>query len=141
MKYKVEFSGNAEIMFAMMAKLLPDELNVHVEELPEPKEEHFSKVAQLVSNNQKLMAPPKIKPKRMEHYKHPSGKTVQDFVVEFLKTRPSATWAEMSKYTVEIGYNKSSINNAVTRLMHKKVLEKVASGVYRLTKKSHDKQV
>jgi len=141
MKYKVEFSGNAEIMFAMMAKLLPDELNVHVEELPEPKEEHFSKVAQLVSNNQKLMAPPKIKPKRMEHYKHPSGKTVQDFVVEFLKTRPSATWAEMSKYTVEIGYNKSSINNAVTRLMYKKVLEKVAPGVYRLTKKSHDKQV
>ena len=139
MKYKVEFSGNAEIMFAMMAKLLPDELNVHVEELPEPKAEHFSKVAQLVNSHQKLVAPPKGKGQR--HYKDPSGKTCQDHTFEFLKSRPSATWAEMSKYTVEIGYNKSSINNAVTRLMYKKVLEKVAPGVYRLTKKSHDKQV
>jgi hypothetical protein len=134
MKYKVEFSGNAEIMFAMMAKLLPDELNVHVEELPEPKAEHFSKVAQLVASHQKAIAAPKQK--NQKHFKHPSGKTVQDFVMEFLKTRPSATWAEMSAHTVSLGYNKSSINNAVTRLMYKKMIEKVTSGVYRAIKKS-----
>jgi hypothetical protein len=135
MKYKVEFSGNAEIMFAMMAKLLPDELNVHVEELPEPKEAHFTKVAQLVANNQKLMAPPN----KIRHFKHPSGKTTQDLTVEFLKTRPSATWADMSHNLVSLGYNKSSINNAVVRLVEKKLVEKIAPGVYRIIKKSHEK--
>jgi hypothetical protein len=139
MKYKIEFSGQAELMFAMMAKLLPDELNVHVEEIPELPETHSSRVAQLVSNHQKLVAPNSSHSTRKEHFKHPTGKTVQDFVIEFLKSRPSATWAEMSKYTVTIGYNKSSINNAVTRLVYKKVVEKVAPGVYRLTKKSHEK--
>jgi hypothetical protein len=139
MKYKVEFSGNAEIMFAMMAKLLPDELNVHVEELPEPKAEHFSKVAQLVNSHQKLVAPPKGKGQR--HYKDPSGKTCQDHTFEFLKSRPSATWAEMSHHIVTLGYNKSSINNAVVRLVHKKLIEKVTTGVYRVIKKSHDRTV
>jgi hypothetical protein len=63
-KYKIEFSGQAKIMFAMMAKLLPDELNVHVEEIPELKEEHFSKVAQLVNAHQKKIAAP-FKKKRV----------------------------------------------------------------------------
>jgi|GEM_PF-4398139 hypothetical protein len=139
MKYKVEFSGNAEIMFAMMAKLLPDELNVHVEELPEPKEEHFSKVAQLVAHNQKLMAPPHNKKQRQSHFKHPDGKTAMDFTLEFLQKRQSAEWREMSHNLVSLGYNKSTINNAVTRLMEKKLVEKIAPGVYKLTKKSHEK--
>jgi hypothetical protein len=138
MKYKIEFSGQAELMFAMMAKLLPDELNVHVEEITDQPETHAAKVAQLVANHQNLL-PKSSHATRKEHFKHPTGKTVQDFVIEFLKSRPSATWAEMSKYTVSIGYNKSSINNAVTRLVYRKVVEKVAPGVYRLTKKPHEK--
>jgi hypothetical protein len=139
MKYKVEFSGNAKIMFAMMAKLLPDELNVHVEELPDHSEAHASKVAQLVTAHQKLVAPPTKKGQR--HYKDPSGKTCQDHTFEFLKGRPSATWADMSHYIVTLGYNKSSINNAVVRLVHKKLIEKVTTGVYRVIKKSHDRTV
>lgn len=138
MKYKIEFSGKAELMFAMMAKLLPDELNVHVEELPDTKEDHFSKVAQLVSSHQKLVAPPKEN--KIQHFKHPSGKSLHDLMILFMQHNPKIMeWRELSNHAVELGFHKSSINNAITRLITKKIIEKTAPGMYRLIKKSHEK--
>jgi hypothetical protein len=139
MKYKIEFTGEAQLMFAMMAKLLPDELNVHVEEIVDQSPgKTQSVIEKLIAQQPKLVAPPN---QRKEHFKHPSGKTVQDFVIEFLKTRPSATWAQMSHHVVTLGYNKSSINNAVVRLVYKKVVEKVTPGVYRLTKQAKSEHI
>jgi hypothetical protein len=143
MKFKIGFTVQAETLFHMMSKFLPIE-ELHVEEIFEaPPTKPQSAIAKLVakSQSQLQLEKPKAKPKvKIEHFKHPSGKTVQDFVVEYLKSHPSATWAEMSAYTVSIGYNKSSINNAVTRLVYKKIVEKVAPGIYRLTKNARTEQ-
>jgi hypothetical protein len=129
-KFKIGFTIESETLFRMISQMLPVE-DLSVEEVMVRQPQGIGK-----SVMDQLIEAPK-KPKNAEHhFKHPSGKTVQDFVIEFLKTRPSATWAEMSKHTVSIGYNKSSINNAVSRLLLKKMLEKVAPGVYRLTKQA-----
>jgi hypothetical protein len=118
----------------MMAKLLPDELNVHVEEIPDIQPGKSSKVAQQVIA---ALGPPQLeKPKKREdHFKHPTGKTTQDFVLDYLQKHQTAKWAEMSHYIVSLGYNKSSINNAITRLAEKKLVERIAPGIYKLVGK------
>jgi hypothetical protein len=136
MKYKIEFSGQAELLFSMMAKLLPDELNVHVEEIPDMPPGKSSKVAQQVIA---ALGPPQLeKPtkKGINHFKHSSGKTAMDFTLEYLQRHSTAEWREMSKNLVSLGYNKSTINNAVVRLMERKLIEKAGPGKYRLIKQA-----
>jgi hypothetical protein len=133
MKYKIEFSGQAEVMFAMMAKLLPDELNVHVEEIPDIQPGKSSKVAQQMIA---ALGPPQLeKPKRVKHFIHPSGKTSSDFILEYLQKHQTGRWRDMSKHLVNIGYNKSTINNSVTRLKSKKIIEQTGIGIYKLINK------
>jgi hypothetical protein len=132
-KYKIGFTIQAETLFAMMAKMLPID-DVKIQEFIEPPLEKQSKVAQQVIAA--LGAPQKEKPiKLQKHFYHPSGKTCQNFILEFLQKRPSATWSEMSHFLVSLGYNKSSVNNAVSRLVEKKFIERVTTGVYRLAGK------
>jgi hypothetical protein len=137
MKYKIEFSGKAEILFAVMAKLLPDELNVHVEEIFETPPVQQSKIAKLVAESKAITQI--VKPKKHKThfpFKHPSGKGSKEFVVEFLKdkNRP-CSWAEMGAYIESLGYSKSSINNAISRLIASKSMEKLGSGMYQLIHK------
>jgi hypothetical protein len=135
-KYKIGFTIQAETLFAMMAKMLPID-DVKIQEFIESPPEKQSKVAQQVIAA--LGAPQQGKSKE-KHFYHPSGKTCQDFILEFLQKRPSATWAEMSHFLVSLGYNKSSVNNAVSRLVEKKFIERVTTGVYRMAGK-HSKTI
>jgi hypothetical protein len=139
MKYKIEFSGKAEILFAVMAKLLPDELNVHVEEIFEAPPVQQSKIAKLVSESKaitQVVKPNKKHDKRHVPFKHPSGKGSKEFIMEFLKEKNRPTnWAEMGAYIESLGYSKSSVNNAISRLIESKNIEKAGSGIYQLIHK------
>jgi hypothetical protein len=129
-KYKIGLTITAETLFGMMAKFLPIE-DLYVEEiLPQPtRVEPIEKISD---------ASPKIKIKpgqnKDKQFKHPSGKTLTYFILEYFKQRPKhiASWFELSKYTVEIGYNKASINNSITRLINSNQIEKISRGEYRL---------
>jgi hypothetical protein len=73
--------------------------------------------------------------KGQSHFIHPSGKTTLDFTLEFLQKHKTAKWREMSENIVSLGYNKSSINNAVVRLVNRGLVEKVRPGLYQVTQK------
>lgn len=136
-KFKIGFTIPAETLFGMMSKFLPIE-DLHVEELmeqpqqPQIKQARIAKLIAAMPDNQ-------IKKERKKHrqpFKHPSGRVLTDFVKEFVeKAKGDVSWASMSKFTQQLGYEKSSINNAVSRLIEKGILERRGSGVYGLKKK------
>jgi DNA replicative helicase MCM subunit Mcm2 (Cdc46/Mcm family) len=67
-------------------------------------------------------------------FKHPSGKRLIDFVLEKLQeTSPeSIKWKELHDMSMKLGYSKSSINNAIRRLVEKDAIEVPEHGYYRL---------
>ena len=122
-KFKIGFTVPAETLFGMMAKFLPIE-DLHVEEVidhPHVKQATISKIE-------------KPRKKYSSPFKHASGKPLTDLVVEWMGQNPKQiyAWRDMSKFAVEMGFNKSSINNAATRLLHQKQIQKVGPGKYRL---------
>jgi hypothetical protein len=85
-----------------------------------------------IDQNQ-LTKPNGTKKVRGPSFKHPSGKSSQDFVVEYLRYNPPhGLWKNMSQFVIEQGFSHSSINNAITRLLQKKIIKKVNPGVYAL---------
>jgi DNA-binding transcriptional regulator PaaX len=76
-----------------------------------------------------------------KHFSHPTGKPLVHFIEEyFLKNRDkTATWGELSHLSISLGFSKSSINNAITRLQERKIIERVGSGTYKLSDKKTQK--
>jgi hypothetical protein len=139
MKLKIGFTIPAETLFGLVAKFLPIE-DLSVEEILERPMVKESKVAQLVAQIQPKLTKEKIPHKPHNPFRHSSGKPLVFFVEEYLNkysTRP-VMWAELSKLATELGFSKSSINNAISRLQERKIMERTGNGKYRLVeKKAH----
>ena len=129
MKFKLGFTVQAETLLMMMSKFLPIE-DLHVEEILDAPIKQQSIVAKLIEKAKidKPKAPRKVM------FKHESGKSLKDFIHDYISQNPKhiASWHEMSKYSVTLGYNKSSINNAVARLEKEGKIQRTAPGKYRL---------
>jgi hypothetical protein len=134
-KFKIGFTIPAETLFGMIAKMLPIE-DLQVEELMEQKQPKVdqSRIAKLIA----AMPEKKEKKPHKNHipFRHPSGRTLTDFVSEFMeKNKGDIAWADLSRFTESLGFAKSSINNAVARLLEKGTIEKRGPGVYGIKKK------
>jgi hypothetical protein len=103
------------------------EVEEHVKYMGKTHIEHDTKLLLNADKNKSKIG--------QKHFIHPTGKTTLDFTFEFLQKHKTATWREMSKHIVSLGYNKSSINNAVVRLVNRGLVEKVKPGVYQLAQK------
>jgi hypothetical protein len=130
MKYKIEFTGQAEVLFALVAKLLPDDLHVHVEEVLEaqPQPKQLPKITKMVAFD-------KLDRRQLGHFRHPSGKTAKDFVLEYLQNNKTGQWRDMNEHIVQLGFSKSTLNNAISRLKYEGKIELVSTGIYKLTDK------
>ena len=138
MKYKIEFSGQAEVLFAMMAKLLPDELNIHVEEIEDMP------IGKTQSVIEKLMLDSKLsEPDKKERFKHTTGKPLTDFIISYMKKSPNgiASWGELNEHSMKVGFKKSTINNAISRLINWNKIERISTGKYKLVRNIQDKDV
>jgi DNA-binding MarR family transcriptional regulator len=113
----------------MLSKFLPvSDLNV---------EEVIEKPVVKQSIVEKILIENKKKHKQVEHFKHPSGRTLQDFILEYINNNPKypANWKDIGKHAESLGFHKSSINNGITRLLKAGLIQKVSPGKYKL----HDK--
>lgn len=128
-KFKVGFTIQAETLFSIIAKMLPIE-NLHVEEIIEHQEiKTQSRIAKLVAKM------PQVKDST-RRFVHPTGKRVQDFIVEFMEKQSTANWKELSDLIESQGYHKSSINNGLNRLIEAKIIKRTGVGMYKLEKKT-----
>ena len=139
-KFKIGFTVEAETLFSYVSRLMPALQDLHVEEIydkPEPITPRIPKIAAKIFENMKLEPPiPHERKKHRKPFKHPSGKVLTDFVLEFVeKSKGDVTWASMAKFSQSLGYEKSSINNAVSRLIERGLVERRGSGVYGIKKK------
>ena len=131
-------------MFSMLAKMLPIE-DLNVEEVYDAAPQKTAKVAQQVMAA--LEAPKKRSPhkphKPHNPFKHPTKRPLTEFVEDYLNKQPNKTaeWGEMGRYAMSLGFSRSSINNAISRLMDKNIIEKIAVGTYKMSNKSHIKNV
>lgn len=83
---------------------------------------------------------PKIdKKKQSNRFHHPLGKTASQFVLEHLQQHKMATWAELGKIVEEQGFSRSSVNNAIQRLIDNKQIIRTGPGLYAINqKKNHE---
>jgi hypothetical protein len=106
---------------------------LHIEEIPDIIEHTHKKHHDTI----KLPAP-EVPPRQpRQAYKHPSGKVMSQFLLEHFEHAPkqTATWKEMNKLLKDLGFGKSSVNNALSRLIKPGIVERVSVGVYKLVKK------
>jgi hypothetical protein len=125
-KFKIGFTIESETLFFMMSKFLPVN-DLHVEEIVDRSTEQI-----------KLTLPKEKKsPKRVSHFKHSSGRTLQDFILEYMNNTSNypVTWVELANRAESLGFRKSSINNGVTRLIKAKLIQRISSGKYKLMEK------
>jgi hypothetical protein len=137
MKYKIEFSGKAEMLFAVMAKLLPDELNVHVEEIPDEKP--VQSVA-LPKTKPHLIEKPKRKgPKKGQALNPNSG--VNAIILKMLSDGKNHYVTEAFPAMTESGFSTNGIYSRINRLVDHGYITKVATGIYKLNEfKLHSEQ-
>lgn len=62
-------------------------------------------------------------------------KNTKEVVLDYLQRNSQATWGELRKLMSENGYAKTSVNNAITRLMKENKVIKVSHGTYALNAK------
>ena len=105
---------------------------LHIEEIPDIIEHSHKKHHDTI----KLLAPEAQK-RSISGFKHPSGKTMPEFLLEYLDTAPkhTARWKDLNALLKGLGFGKSSVNNAVGRLIRAGVVERVSIGVFRLITK------
>jgi hypothetical protein len=139
MKYKMSLTIESKILFALIAKLMPPGIDhFDVEEMVDKPDKHS--VAKLIAKNMpKNLAAPKITKSKSDRQRfiHPTGKRVQDLVVEYLEEQPNKTgkWAVMSYVVRDQGFAASSINNGISRLKKEGIIKQIGSGMYKLVEK------
>jgi hypothetical protein len=89
------------------------------------------KLIEAVKSNKRAKA-------QKERFSHPSGKRVQDFIIEFMEERPNkiAMWKDLAKHIQATGFERSSINNGISRLLKNKIIKREGTGKYKLIKTS-----
>jgi hypothetical protein len=134
-KFRIGFTIEAETLFAYISKLMPSLHDLHVEEVYDVQHTVKSNIVnKLVSEHKKIEKPISRKP--YERFVHSSGKPLTFFIKEYMeKKNGNITWKEAGDYARSLGYSKSSINNAIIRLVQNKIIEKKSVGVYGLIKK------
>lgn len=138
-KFKIAFTIDAKTLFAYLSQALPALENLHVEEIIEKShivEEKLLSSAPVKVVNKPINQSIKKERKPYKPFKHPSGKRIVDFIIEFLHmTAGNATWREINNYIRALGFGKSSINSGLQRLMENKTIMKENNGVYKLLQK------
>lgn len=133
MKYKVGITIESEVLFGLIAKLMPPGIHdFHVEEIFEHQPTKQPTIAKMVEKI--AIEKPKERKKYGPPFKHPSGRTLQDLVLEHMnEVKHPLEWRELSKHAKSLGFHSSSINNAVSRLSKNKQIIKIGPGKYKLT--------
>lgn len=75
--------------------------------------------------------------KKKTIFHHPSGKTLKEFVIEYLTDAPSKTakWREINVYLSDLGYGKSTLNNGLKRLIEDNKVVRIKTGLFKLVEK------
>lgn len=133
-KYKIGFVGEAEVLFAMMAKLLPID-HVTVEEVapPTPTPRPTRVLAQQLVRH---LDAPKAKPK--QYKREPSipmdlTKGINRIILEALAhgmARPATDFKPLLKRG---GFSANSVGSRLQKLEVKGVVERMGDGTWRLT--------
>ena len=128
-KFRIGFTIEAETLFAYAHRFIPSLQDLHVEEIMDAPIVKQPKIEKPKIENKKRDKP-------IPHFKHPSGKSLIDFVFKYMENNEDgiAFWKELSAHALELGFHKSSINNAITRLIERDLIKKVGPGKYQLTK-------
>lgn len=97
---------------------------------------HHDKRDRIVDQIKLLTSSPKRGGKQREHFTHPSGKPIREFVVDYLKEAPAHTarWKDMNKHITAMGFGRSSLNNSLRILIENKFIKREKNGVYKLIK-------
>jgi hypothetical protein len=104
---------------------------------------HIEEIADIIEHTHKkhhdtIKLPAPEAPQRSRSgFKHPSGKTMPEFLLEYLDTAPkhTARWKDLNALLKGLGFGKSSVNNAVGRLIRAGIVERVSIGVFKLVTK------
>lgn len=134
-KFRIGFTIEAETMFAYISKFMPALHDLQVEEVYDKSEiERRAIEKKFASETIKIDKPRK---KQITHFKHPSGRTLKDFMLEYMNNSPKypATWGDLAKHSVSLGFHKSSVNNAVARLLKAELIQREGAGKYKLKQK------
>jgi hypothetical protein len=135
MKYKIEFSGQAELLFAVMAKLLPDELHVHVEEIidkPEP------------SPTKHRLEAPKSERRHIKAYTRITAgpnidKGINKIIVGILSDGKPHKLADVRAALQESDYSVNSSSSRLQDLATHKYIYQPGPGLWQLTVATMDK--
>jgi len=136
MKYKMSLTIESQILFALIAKLMPPGIDhFDVEEIAD-KPDKRSVVAKLITANMPKITKQKSNIQR-PRFVHPDGKRVQDLVIEYLEKQPHkiGKWAVMSYHVRDQGFAASSINNGISRLKKEGIIKQTGPGMYKLVEK------
>lgn len=129
-KYKIGFSGTAHVLFALMSKLLPDELEVEVEEIgqqsvPDP----------VIRFDKRFDAPKLAKPKRKIAPRKSPGPNfeagINKIILAHLSDGVAHRAEEFRPLLKAAGYSESSVASRIEELRKFGVVRKVANGVWR----------
>ena len=74
------------------------------------------------------------KSKNLPRFYHPSSKPAIQLIYEAFKDQSTFTFKEGMLKTAELGFSPSSINNIITRLVKKGLIEKISNGKYKIIK-------
>ena len=110
---------------------------LHIVQEDDIIEHHTSKKYDTVKLLASIAAPQKKQQIQREHFRHPTGKPIKEFVVEYLTQAPmhTARWKDMNNYVRSLGFGRSSLNNSLKFLTDGKLIKREKNGYYRLIDK------
>jgi hypothetical protein len=98
---------------------------VHIETLPDTlmiEHKNISKNVKSQSIKDKILT--------RKQFHHPSGKTSNEFILEYIQERKELKWSEGQKYIQSLGFATSTLNNVITRLIEEKYIIRKSAGKY-----------
>jgi hypothetical protein len=137
-KYKIGFVGDAEVLFAMMAKLLPiDHVTVEEVTLPAP-----SRLDPAIRFDKRFDLPkpqPKLKPKLKQHKRRPSRPLdlhagINKIIMEALADGFAHYATDLKPLLVKGGFSENSAGSRLQNLREHGVVEQMGDGTWRLAK-------
>jgi hypothetical protein len=67
-------------------------------------------------------------------FHHPSGKTVKEFIKEYMVENKVGKWKDLQTHATKQGFKRASINNSIERLLKAGFMTRVSSGQYAIQK-------
>jgi hypothetical protein len=137
-KFKIGFVGEAEVLFAMMAKLLPID-HVTVEEVTPPAPPSIQPTRVLAQQLVRHLDAPKLKPKlKPKQYKrHPSKPLdlhagINRIIMEALADGFAHRAMDLRPLLKKGGFSENSVGSRLTNLREHGAVEQMGDGTWRL---------